>query len=82
MSYIEVTQAHFFQAIGPENVGPTAWADHSEWKNLSSYSVVGRSEPGYKNSHATPHRFWLEESFARRKPYRAPEKAQGDLFAA
>jgi hypothetical protein len=83
MSMIEVSKEHFFQAIGgPENINPTAWADHSEWKNLNSHAVVGRSEPGYKGGYVQPRRYWLEQSFAERKPYRAPPKQQGELFAA
>lgn len=66
--YVEVTQAAFFATIGgPENIHPTPHQDRSEWKNLSTHEVVGRTEPGYKRSYGPTHRYWLTESFAKRK---------------
>lgn len=70
--YVELTQAAFFAAIGgPENIHPTPFQHHCEWKNLSTHEVVGRTEPGYKRSYGTLHRYWLAESFAKRKQVEA-----------
>lgn len=82
MSMIEVSKDRFFQAVGgPENIHPTPWKDHSEWKNLKTNATVGRSEPGYLSAFGTPNRYWLEESFAKRKPF-TPKAGQQELFAA
>ncbi|HBP1789752.1 hypothetical protein IPC1108_28325 [Pseudomonas aeruginosa] len=68
MAFVEVSKEQFFQAVGgPENIHPTPHPDCSEWKNLSTHEVVGRSEPGYKSAQGTPHRYWLTEQFANRK---------------
>lgn len=67
MAYIEVSQEQFFKAIGPENVGPSAFEYHSEWKNLSTHAVVGRTEPGYKSPYGTLRRYWLDEQFAKHR---------------
>lgn len=82
MSMIEVSRDHFFQAVGgPENIHPTPRPEFSEWKNLNTHATVGRSEPGYLSSFFKPKRYWLEESFANRKPFTA-KAGQQDLFAA
>lgn len=82
MSMIEVSRDHFFQAVGgPENIHPTPWPGFSEWKNLNTHATVGKSEPGYLNSIDTEKRYWLEESFASRKPFVA-NVGQQDLFGA
>ncbi|MGV6475399.1 hypothetical protein [Azotobacter vinelandii] len=68
MSYVEVTKEQFFRAVGgPENINPTSFENFSEWKNLSTHEVVGRSEPGWKGRSCTAARYWLTERFANRK---------------
>lgn len=68
MSFVEVPKHQFFRAVGgPENINPISHPYHSEWKNLNTHAVVGRSEPGYKNHYGTPRRYWLEESILKSK---------------
>lgn len=67
MAFVEVSEEQFYKAIGPENVGPSAFEYHGEWKSLSTHAVVGRTEPGYKSPYGTPRRYWLEKQFAARK---------------
>lgn len=68
MAFVEVSQEQFYKAIGgPENIHPTAHKTHSEWKNLNTHEVVGRTEPGYSAPYGTPERYLLEERFACRK---------------
>lgn len=64
MAFIEVRQDQFYKAIGgQENIHPTAHPYHSEWRNLNTHAVVGRSKPGYKSPYGTPSRYWLEDGF-------------------
>lgn len=65
--FVEVTEAAFYKAINPENVHPTPFENHCEWKNLSTHEVVGRVAPGYKGNHGAARRYWLTESFAMRE---------------
>lgn len=66
MAFIEVSQDQFYRAIGgPENIHPTPYQYHGEWKNLNTHAVVGRTQPGYKSPYGTPNRYWLEEQFAK-----------------
>ncbi len=68
MAFVEVSQERFYKAIGgPENINPSAHQHHSEWINLNTHAVVGRSEPGYKSHYGTPDRYWLEETFLKSK---------------
>ena len=78
--YVEVNEQQFYKAIGgPENIHPTPYPFHSEWKNLNTHEVVGRSEPGYKSAYGAQHRYWLTEGFARRKlPAQQPAEGIDD----
>jgi hypothetical protein len=68
MAFVEVSYEQFYKVIGgPENINPSAHPYHSEWINLNTHAVVGRSEPGYKSPYGTPSRYWLEERFAASK---------------
>ena len=50
MAFVEVTKEQFYKGIGgPENIHPTPFEYHCEWKNLATHEIVGRSEPGYKS---------------------------------
>ena len=68
MAFFEVSQEQFYKAIGgPENIQPTAHPYHSEWRNLNTHAVVGRSEPGYKSQCGTPKRYWLEDALLKER---------------
>ncbi len=65
MAMNEVSREKFFEVVGPMNVQPRPELDHSEWASLTTREVVGRSEPGYKNSFLKPNRYWLNQAFIR-----------------
>lgn len=65
MAMSEVSKEKFFEVIGLLNVHPRPEPDHMEWSSLNTRQVVGRSEPGYKNSFVKPSRFWLDQAFIR-----------------
>lgn len=65
MAMNEVSREKFFEVIGPMNVHPRPEPDHSEWASLNTRQVVGRSEPGYKNSFGKPNRYWLDQTLIR-----------------
>uniref|UniRef100_A0AAU6W1T5 Uncharacterized protein n=1 Tax=Pseudomonas phage Touem01 TaxID=3138548 RepID=A0AAU6W1T5_9VIRU len=68
MATVEVSKETFFKVIGPLNVHPRSEPDHSRWEMLNNRQFVGRSEPGYKSAHGTPHRYWLEQSYTTTAP--------------
>jgi hypothetical protein len=65
MAMREVSKKSFFEVIGPMNVHPRPEPDHTEWLCQITRQVVGRTEPGYKNSLNKPKRYWLEQTFVR-----------------
>lgn len=65
MAMNEVSREKFFEVVGPMNVHPRPEHDHSEWASLTTRQVVGRSEPGYRNSFGKPKRYWLDQAFTR-----------------
>jgi hypothetical protein len=47
---VEVTKDQFFAFVGPRNVHPTPYPDHSLWRDLNTHSIVGKTQPGYRNT--------------------------------
>ena len=73
---VEVTKSDFYRAIGPENIGPRAERDHSDWEFLNTRQSVGRSEPGYMEP-GKPKRYWLRAWFAEAKEIRSRDGGLG-----
>ena len=48
---VELTKEQFYAAVGPRNIHPRPFREHTEWIDLNTHAVVGVSTPGYANTY-------------------------------